>query len=71
MWWRLSTSVLVLVPLAQTSQGPPAQPIGIQGTPTFFGRASKDVDTWVSVVSNYFAFMSGTPSKRLLMQPLF
>ena len=33
--------------------------------PTFFGRASEDADTWVSIVSNYFAFMASTPQQEV------
>ena len=54
---------------AQPSQATPAQPIGVQWRPkeppTFFGRASEDTDTWVSIVSNYFAFMVGTPQQEV------
>ena len=56
-------------PHAQPSQGPPAQPICVQWRPKeplmFFGRAPEDVNTWVSIVSNYFGFMSGTPQQEV------
>ena len=31
----------------------------------FFGRASEDVDTWVSILSNYFVLMSSTPHEEI------
>ena len=52
-------------PQAQPSQGRLAQTIGMQWhrkePPTFLEIASKDADTLVSIASNYFAFMLGTP----------
>ena len=48
---------------------PPAQPIGVQWRPKepfiFFGRANEDANTWTSIVSNYFAFIQGSPQKEV------